>query len=414
MLRGVVPSAPSRAAAIVVPPARVARLVGAAATLWLAIGCWWVVYWRAAWKVPGLSGLLLALGGAQIALHWALGWAARSRARLAAYFLAQSALIAAFGRLGGSDPWMYQLSILLLAEAVIVLRSPRAQVAAAVVQVAGAAGAAVVLFGPWTLARALMHSIPMAVSIAGFGLVFRRLAQSEAEARAALEALDAAHRRLVLQAGELEQLTLAAERQRLARELHDTLAQGLVGLTLQLEALDAHLGRGEVARSIAIVRGAAARARSTLGEARTAIADLREGAVTPLAEALREEAERFSGVTGIPCTLTVAPALSLGGEAAQQAIRCVAEGLTNVARHARARHASISVSRDDDAVVLELADDGVGFETGAPDVGSGHYGLLGIEERARLAGGRLEIRSHPGAGTLLRLRLPSSGGGEAA
>ncbi|MGB8932238.1 MAG: histidine kinase, partial [Anaeromyxobacteraceae bacterium] len=179
-----------------------------AATLFLVTAFWWVAYRLDAWSSPALLAGLAAPMGAQIALHWSFRWFAAARGRLAIYFALQLSLIILFGEVGRSDPWMYQFLLMLLAEAVAVLRSPRAQTAAAGIQV------------------------------------------------------------------ELERLTLAAERQRLARELHDTLAQGLVGLTLQLEALDAHLGRGEVPKSIAIVRGAAARARSTLADARTAIADL--------------------------------------------------------------------------------------------------------------------------------------------
>ena len=210
-----------------------------AATLFLVTAFWWVAYRLDAWSSPALLAGLAAPMGAQIALHWSFRWFAAARGRLAIYFALQLSLIILFGEVGRSDPWMYQFLLMLLAEAVAVLRSPRAQTAAAGIQV------------------------------------------------------------------ELERLTLAAERQRLARELHDTLAQGLVGLTLQLEALDAHLGRGEVPKSIAIVRGAAARARSTLADARTAIADLRATSAPPLAEALREEADRFSSATGIPCVVTV-------------------------------------------------------------------------------------------------------------
>lgn len=388
-------------------------MLGAAATLFLVTGFWWVVYRREAWRSSALLASLAAPMAAQVALHWLFRWFAATRARLAVYFVLQGALVLVFGAVGRSDPWMYQFLLMLLAEAVAVLRAPRAQLGAAGMQVATAVAAAIGIFGPGAIVRALMHSIPMAVSIVGFGMLYQRLSRSEERTRSARDALDVAHRRLVVQAGELERLTLAAERQRLARELHDTLAQGLVGLTLQLEALDAHLGRGEVAKSIAIVRGATARARSTLAEARTAIADLREGPDRPLAEALRAEAERFSSVTGIPCALDVAQPLPLSVASAAQAIRCVAEGLTNVARHARATRASISVSRAEDAVVLELSDDGVGFEAGAADDAAGHYGLVGIEERARLAGGRLEIYSRPGAGTVLRLRLPASEGAAA-
>jgi NarL family two-component system sensor histidine kinase YdfH len=368
------------------------------------VGLGWVVYQREAWRAPALLQALLAIAAAQAALHVLLPRFVTPWAR-AAYAIVQCALSIAFGAVSGSVAWTVQLLLLVLAEAIAVLPSLRAQTAAALTAVGLGAGAATVLFGVGALARAMMHGAPVAASIVVFGRLYHRQARSREESQAALVALDAANRRLVEYAAEVERLTVASERQRFARELHDTLAQGLVGLVLQLEALEAHLARGDVAKAVQILRHARERARSALADARTAISDLRTGSPS-LQDAIRDESTRFSAATGIPCTLSIPSTLSLPEETTGHAIRCVAEGLTNVARHARASRASVSVAESDDAVTVELCDDGVGFDVASAEGREGHYGLLGLRERARLAGGSLEIASDVGRGTVLRFHLP--------
>jgi NarL family two-component system sensor histidine kinase YdfH len=124
----------------------------------------------------------------------------------------------------------------------------------------------------------------------------------------------------------------------MARELHDTLAQGLAGLILQMEAAKAHLVNHREERALEIVAQAIGRARTSLADARSAIDHLRVETRTPadLQLALEEEIERFTAATGIPCTAQLS-SLSLVPEGCCEAIaRSVAEGLLNIARHAQA------------------------------------------------------------------------------
>ncbi len=244
--------------------------------------------------------------------------------------------------------------------------------------------------------------------------------QSEARARAlALAAeLETANLHLAEYASRVEELTLANERQRMARELHDTLSQGLAGLILQLEAADAHLAGSRTERARAIVRQTMEQARATLANARSAIDDLRQAASNPpdFATALRQETERFTAATGIPVQLEVnLPAPLTDAPVLETGMRILAEGLTNAFRHAQARHVILrlahtrpdpQVQGDSECFDFTLQDDGVGFDPQAAADQSGHYGLLGMSERARLAGGTLEVTSRPGAGTTLHLRLP--------
>ncbi len=258
---------------------------------------------------------------------------------------------------------------------------------------------------------------PQTLFILAFAVLFFRQAYERRRAQALLSELEIAHRELETahrQLGEyanrVEDLTLTNERQRLARELHDTLAQGVAGLILQLEAIDKQLTHGRLERAQVIVTQAMARARATLADARRAIDDLRSGhlQVGDLCEAVRGEAERFTNATGISCTVdaTGAQDIRLPDQLHGHVLRVVAEGLTNSARHARAGQVWVNLAVTDATLAVSVRDDGAGFDSEAVNGRSGHYGLIGMRERARLAGGSLEVTSAPGQGTTVTLRLP--------
>lgn len=254
----------------------------------------------------------------------------------------------------------------------------------------------------WALA-----AVPTTIFVVVYVVLYGRQAQARSRAQALLAELDTTHRQLAEYAVRVEDLTLANERQRMARELHDTLAQGLAGLILQLEAASTHLEKGNDDRARTILQQAMARARATLADARLAIDDLRSGQT--LAQdwraAVREQVKHFTDATGIPCELELEPGRELPEAAREQALFVVTEGLANIARHAQAQRAWVRLRGMEGEPVLEVQDDGRGFDPAA--VPAAHYGLLGMRERARLAGGALEISSAPGAGTTLRMRLPS-------
>jgi two-component system, NarL family, sensor histidine kinase YdfH len=226
------------------------------------------------------------------------------------------------------------------------------------------------------------------------------------------ESLESANAKLAAYAGQIEALTLQAERQRMARELHDTLAQGLAGLVLQLEAIKAHIGAGRSERAAAIVDQALARARSTLAESRAVIDDLRS-APTSLSEAIRAQADRFSQATGIACQLDLALAADqVSPEVASHSLHILSEALTNVARHAQATLVVISCGAQQGRLELEVSDNGQGFDP-QQKIGPGHYGLQGMHERARLTGGALAIESAAQRGTRVHLSAPSAQSGAA-
>ncbi len=218
------------------------------------------------------------------------------------------------------------------------------------------------------------------------------------------ESLESANAQLAANAAQIESLTLQNERQRMARELHDTLAQGVAGLVLQLEAVKAHLASNRTDRASAIVEQALTRARETLAESRAAIDDLR-AAPANLAESVREQVDRFSQSTGISCALELSVQENqLSAEAAEHALSILSEALANITRHAQATRVNIRFLVQKDELKLDVRDNGRGFDVNE-QFGLGHYGLLGMRERARLTGGELSLESTPETGTIVCLRI---------
>ena len=242
----------------------------------------------------------------------------------------------------------------------------------------------------------------------GFLMVYLQLVGVHSEIEAAYAQLEEAHVQLQASAEHIEALTRLTERQRLARELHDTLAQGLVGLSLQLETVDALLTEERARHAQEIVREAMQRARATLATARSAIDDLRSEptGVRNFPAAVQEEVQRFTTATSIPCLVELDGLSLLPSPLYEHLLRVIGEGLTNIARHAKAHHAEVRIREEHATLTIEVRDDGIGFDSTVSTTQAGHYGLLGLRERARLIGGYLEVQSAPGEGTVLRFSCP--------
>ena len=205
------------------------------------------------------------------------------------------------------------------------------------------------------------------------------------------------------------QMALVEERNRLAREVHDTLAQELAGIALQLEAADALLDSSPE-RARARIRQALEQARESLDEARRSVLNLRAGPLErqSLAAALDTLGRRFAEETGIVVTTNVAlEGLRLPARSEEAFYRIAQEALTNVRRHAQAGAVAIELLVAGDEVILTIADDGRGFSAGAAPAEPVHgFGLIGMHERARLLNGSMRISSCPGEGAQVEVRLP--------
>ena len=224
------------------------------------------------------------------------------------------------------------------------------------------------------------------------GLVVAKLASAQKEARRSL----AAH------STTLEHLATSRERNRLARELHDTLAHSLSGIAVQLEAVKT-LWEDDSARARSMLDQALTDARSGLGEARRAIQALRSSPLEDLGltEALVQLGTSFTERYGLPITTTVADKLDdLDPELENVVYRIADEALTNATRHSEAANVDVDLRRKAGKIRLQISDNGRGFEVSqeAPD---GHIGIKGMRERAEIVGGSLDIASDSAGTTVL-------------
>jgi signal transduction histidine kinase len=208
---------------------------------------------------------------------------------------------------------------------------------------------------------------------------------------------------------------LLDERQRLAREIHDTLAQGFTGIITNLTA--AQMAQPPVAAdasSTRHLRDAERIARESLAEARRLVWALRPESLDrrSLSEALRRLAEEWSEETGVQAhAATTGTPRPLLPETEVALLRTAQEALTNIRKHAQASRVNVTLSYMDDRVALDVVDDGVGFDharmkSSVEAHGAGGFGLVAMRERIEQLGGALVVESAPGEGTALAAELP--------
>ncbi|MFE5817083.1 sensor histidine kinase [Streptomyces sp. NPDC056479] len=231
------------------------------------------------------------------------------------------------------------------------------------------------------------------------------LERTNAALQQALEENAALHAQLLLQAREAG---VADERRRLAAEIHDTIAQGLTGIIAQLQVVanapDLPTARSHLDRASAL-------ARHSLGEARRSVHNLAPVALENdgLPQALKSTVAEWTERTGVPAEFTATGTTEqLHDEISATLLRIAQEALSNAARHARATRVGVTLSFLGDEVILDIRDDGRGFDPLAlPErSSSGGFGLAGMRARAERVAGCLAVESEPGRGTALSARVP--------
>jgi signal transduction histidine kinase len=281
----------------------------------------------------------------------------------------------------------------------------------------------------WGLATYLVVLAANVLPMCGFAwFAWRGDQQNEQRVRTLRELGEANHRleaTLAENAGLHEQLLAQAreagvldERQRMAREIHDTLAQGLTGIVTQLQA--AEQAGDDPAGWRRHVTTAITLARESLSEARRSVHALRpEPLMTArLGEALAAVAGRWSALHGIAVEVaTTGTARPMRAEAEVALLRAAQEALANVAKHAGATRVGVTLSYMEQEVAVDVRDDGRGFEPAGPsqvpgedgprtDAGGG-FGLVAMRQRIEGLSGTLQIESEPGGGTGISARVPA-------
>ncbi len=263
-----------------------------------------------------------------------------------------------------------------------------------------------IIGGIETLQGWMSPTISTMIILIIFMILFRKQLESNERAQALAADLKDANQQLSAYAVRNEALTLQSERERMARELHDTLAQGVAGLILQLEALKAFQEQSNHGQAQKVVEQALDRARNTLSESRAAIEDLRNED-RDFKKTVKRLVTEFCATEKTKCELNIQ--LESGQKIPQNiqhhARRVLHEALTNIQKHAQAEVASVSIFQAEKTLEVQIKDNGVGFDP-EKNPEQGHFGLQGFQERAQLTNSQYKLISSPNEGTTIEFLFP--------
>jgi NarL family two-component system sensor histidine kinase YdfH len=251
----------------------------------------------------------------------------------------------------------------------------------------------------------LLYSISLLMLIssanAAYGYLYSRQVRASEKTQRLLFELEAAY-------DKLEEMTRESERRKLARDLHDTLSQGLVAVLMKLEALEVNLENGNLEKSKTITRNSIDYTRDTLKEAREIIKDLRlqHEDSKELERAIEHEIELFQKDSSIETVINHNGHLKVTNMIYKNISFIVREILTNVKKHAKASKVIINSSLEAEKIYIRIEDDGIGFDYFHFDRLYGHYGIIGLIERAKAIEGELLIESQKKKGTCITLVVP--------
>jgi signal transduction histidine kinase len=193
----------------------------------------------------------------------------------------------------------------------------------------------------------------------------------------------------------------------MAREIHDTLTQDFVATSLQLDLVSQQLSRGKIDVAIDQVKRARQLVTEGLEEARRSIWELRvNNSQDSLPTRLAKVVQRDSGAGVLPQLRVGGAYRPLNAQLEREVLRIAQEALSNLQHHAHATEGSVELHYSSDTLMLMIEDNGVGFALDEASRKGGHYGLLGMQERASMIDAALEIVSRPGHGTVVTLRVP--------
>lgn len=239
--------------------------------------------------------------------------------------------------------------------------------------------------------------------VASFSTTMLRTNEARIQSDRLLNELQKAHGQLQEYAGQAEELATAKERNRLARELHDSVAQTLYGLTLQAEAAARELNAGRADKASEQLLEIRDSAQQSLQETRLLIFELRPPILEQegLVSALRNRLESVESRSGLKVQILLQEVGQVRAEVEAGLYGIANEALNNILKHARATVIKVSLKKETKKIVLEIQDNGIGFDV---DAIPGGMGLNGMKERAEQFGGLLTLQSNS-SGTMIRVEV---------
>jgi signal transduction histidine kinase len=264
---------------------------------------------------------------------------------------------------------------------------------------------------PEALTFILLYSAAL-IFVTAFSARTIQAEQARARAESLLVELQQANHRLQELAGQAEELAIARERNRLACDLHDSVAQTLYGLTLQSEAASRQLAAGKTERVAEYLREIRQSTLQTLGETRLLIFELRPPILEEigLSAALRARLDAVETRSGLMVKADLEDIGRLPPSTEVGLYRIAQEALNNILKHAQAKSVQVALHRQPGSIQLQICDDGVGLDdlqAGDSPVSPGGLGLKGMAERAEQIGGKLELSGFSGQGVKIKIEVPA-------
>lgn len=244
-------------------------------------------------------------------------------------------------------------------------------------------------------------------AVSAYGYFYTRQTREYEKSQCLLFELEAAY-------DKLEEMTRENERQKLARDIHDTLSQGLAGVLMKLEALEINLEKKNYEKSIEITKSATSHIRASLKEARELIRDLRQNheEYKNMEDAVKREIEMFKRDLKTELVINWSGNIEVTNSIYKNVLFIVREIFSNIKKHAKASKVIINVSLEPDKIAIRIEDNGIGFDYSHINRMYGHYGIIGLKERARAVQGNLWIESQKKRGTCVTLIVPVICGNE--
>ena len=383
---------------------RRANLVGTASYILIGAACV-----RAFFTYPDRSQALIAIVLAAAALYAAEPFASRhSRLAGALTFLGQmGVMIAGFLVAPYIDTWAL---VMLPACMVVIHEYPRwtgwiwigvfSVVMSVMIVIAEGLEQSWLFFGLY---------IAVYVLFGTYSSVIKRADREQARSDALVQELTQTQAQLRMRAESAADLASMRERNRIARDLHDSVTQTIFSMTLLSESA-LLLRQKDPAQVDEKLRQLSELSGSALAEMRTLIAELRDpDAAIGLCNAIQGQIDAMPNRDSLDISVTNGDLMPLPSLAERHLAMIVQEALTNVAKHASATSASVSLENEGEETVVRVEDDGIGFDPSRLLREPGHIGLESMKERASEIGARLAVRSSPGHGTTVTIRLPGDG-----